>query len=642
MVKIELGGLEQARTVFHRRVALIVVMMLAAAGGLAYRWHHLQIEQFDHYAQLSKDNRLTLLPVGPERGLIYDRSGVLLADNTPSYSLSVGSDYAADVLGKLDVLREIVDVQPAVVERLEKVAGRSIYSGEVRIKGLMTEKEVARFVSWQFYFPEIVLRADFAREYPHASLAAHVIGHVGRISEKDKNRLRESGKEKNYRGSLFIGKSGVEDEQENVLHGLFGVKQAEIDAHGRVLRSIDRVLPHKGSDIYLTIDRELQRLGEKLLGDESGAIVMLDVWTGEVLALASSPRFDLNLFVHGIDTGNWKRLNEMDQRPLVHRAIYGQYAPGSTIKPFLALAALERGWRKPDYSFRSIGHFQLTPTVRFHDWKAGGHGDVGITKSIVRSVNSFYYQLAHDVGVNEMAKGLSVFGFGGRTGIDLPGEKRGVLPTEEWKLETFKEPWYPGDTIPVGVGQGYLHVTPLQMARAMAVIANGGRLIKPHLLLGVQERPSAVRLATVSSRNRDHERAGFTPEFVELVRDALSKATRPGGTAVRVGRDSPYPIAGKTGTAQVSKLRYDAQGNRVKNEDLPKRLRDHAWFVGYAPADLPLVSIAVIVEHGGSGGRIAGPVARTMLDKYLLDMRRIAVSGWDNGPSLSSVVSARL
>ena len=460
MVKIELGGLDWARTVFRRRVSFISFVVLAAAAGLVARWNYLQIEQFDHYAQLSKDNRLTLQPVGPERGLIYDRDGVLLADNSPSYSMFVGSDYAADVLDKLDVLMQVVDLSPAVVERLRKVAGRSTYSGEVQLKGLMTEEEVSRFVAWQFYFPEVVVRAGFSREYPLADLAAHVIGHVGRISEKDKERLRARNKEKDYSGSLFIGKSGVEDRQESLLHGLFGVKQAEIDAHGRVLRSIDRVLPRRGNDVYLTIRHGLQRLGEEQLGEESGAIVMLDVWTGEVLALVSSPRFDLNLFVHGIDTENWRRLNEMEQRPLIHRAIYGQYAPGSTIKPFLALAALERGWRAPDYVYRSVGHFQLTPTIRFHDWKAGGHGDVGFTKSIVRSVNSFYYQLAHDVGVDGMAEGLRDFGFGERTGVDLPGEKGGVVPTEQWKRKSFDEPWYPGDTIPVGVGQGYLHVTP--------------------------------------------------------------------------------------------------------------------------------------------------------------------------------------
>jgi len=624
VVQIELGGFEQARKVFRRRAVLLVFVMLASAAGLAARWNYLQVVQFEHYALQSKENGLALKPVGPERGMIHDRNGVVLADNTPSYSLFVGSDYAQEVLDKIDTLGEVVELRPLAIEQLREAASSPVYKGEVQIKGLMTEEEVSRFVSWQFYFPEVVLRAGFAREYPRRNLAAHVIGHVGRINQEEKDRMEEIGKHKTYRGSLFIGKSGVEDQQENLLHGLPGTRQVEIDAHGRVLRSIERVLPRRGQDIYLTLDSELQQLGEALLGDESGAIVMLDVWTGEILALVSSPRFDLNLFVHGIDHANWDRLNGMEERPLVHRAIYGQYAPGSTIKPFLALAALERGWRDPDYTYRSIGHFQLTPTIRFHDWKAGGHGEVGFAKSIIRSVNSFYYQLAHDVGVDEMAEGLRAFGFGAPTGVDLPGEKGGIVPTQQWKREARDEPWYPGDTIPVGVGQGYLHATPLQMARAMAVIANGGRMIRPHLLLSAQDRPSPERLAAVSSSNSGPERALFSRAHVELVRDALSKVTQPGGTALSVGRDSPYPIAGKTGTAQVSRLRYDAAGNRVKNEDLPKRLRDHAWFVGYAPADLPLVSIAVIVEHGGSGGRTAGPVARAMLDERLLGRDGIA------------------
>ncbi len=632
MFNIELGGLEEARRTFHRRVILTMLVMLLSSGGLVWRWNHLQVKEFAHYSKLSKENRLTLIPVGAERGFIFDRNGLLLAQNTPSYSLSVVSDFAGEVLDKIDVLQKVVDIAPSVRERLEEVANSRIYSGVVQLKSLMTEEEVSRFVSWQFYFPEVVLKADFARDYPHGSVAAHVIGHVGRISKDDIGQLRARGKEKAYSGSSFIGKTGVEGKRELLLHGLYGVREAEIDAHGRILRSVDRVLPRKGSDVYLTINHELQTYGESLLGEESGAIVMLDVWTGEVLALVSSPRFDINLFVHGIDQGNWKRLNGMEQRPLIHRAIYGQYAPGSTIKPFLALSALERGWRLPDYTYRSIGHFQLTPKIRFHDWKAGGHGVVGITKSIVRSVNSFYYQLAHDVGVDEMANGLRVFGFGFPTGIDLPGEKGGVVPTRKWKEDSYNEPWYLGDTIPVGVGQGYVQVTPLQIARAMAVIANGGRMIRPHLLLSAEEAPSATKLAGLSSRNRDPDRAGFSLENIRIIQDALAQVTLPGGTAVRVGRDSRYPIAGKTGTAQVSKLRYDEHGNRVKNEDLPKNLRDHAWFVGYAPADVPMVAIAVLVEHGGSGGRTAGPVARAMLDKYLLEIEKIDRPDWDVEP----------
>lgn len=640
MTAVEPGGLEGAHRIFRRRLALVIGLVLALAIGLVARWWHLQLREFDHYARLSHDNRLTLLPVGPERGLILDRNGALLARNSPSYSLSVGSDFAADVVGKLGVLRQVVDVSPTVAERLGKVAGRSTYSGEVLIKGLMTEEEVSRFVAWQFFFPEIVLRAGLARDYPHTESASHVIGHVGRISEKDLESLRARGKEKDYRGTDFIGKTGVEKRQAALLHGLYGVREAEIDAHGRILRSVDRVLPRRGRDVYLTLDLGLQRHAEGLLGEESGAVVVLDVWTGEVLALASSPRFDVNLFVHGIDQDNWRRLNEMEQRPLVHRAIYGQYAPGSTIKPFLALAALGRGWREPGHVYRSIGHYDLTPSIRFHDWKAGGHGDVDFHKSIVRSVNSFYYSLAHEVGIEALAEGLEVFGFGQPTGIDIPGEKGGILPTPAWKQKVHGEPWYPGDTVPVGVGQGYLHATPLQMARAMAMIANGGRMIRPHLLLGAEDPPDAARLASVGSAHRGPERAGFDPAHLGIVRDALAAATQPGGTAVRVGRDAAYPIAGKTGTAQVSRLQYDESGNRVKNEDLPKRLRDHAWFVGYAPADLPRVAVAVIVEHGGSGGRTAGPIARSVLDRHLLGTEGIGVPEWDRRPAGFVAVAA--
>ena len=631
---------DSQRAAFHLRLILSALIVAAAAAGLSVRWAHLQVGRFEHFSERSQENLITVLPAPPARGLIVDRNGVILADNVPRYSLSVVSDSAAAVLEKLPILRTAVRVPPTAVKRLKRAAKSDIYEGEIVIRDFLDEKEVAAFIGAQYQFPEIVLEARLARHYPFRDSAAHVIGHVGRIAESDKEKIKAQGLTRRYRGSRYIGKTGVESIHERTLHGQPGLIEAQVDAHGRVMSSVRREAPSRGGDVYLTMDIELQRFAESLLADRRGAIVALDAENGEILALASSPRFDINNFVAGLDSDSWRALNESAGKPLVHRAIYGQYAPGSTIKPFIALAALERGWRDLDYTYKSIGHFALTPKHIFHDWKAGGHGQVDIKKSIVRSVNSFYYQLAHDVGVDELSGGLAPFGFGSITGIDLDGEKTGVLPSTYWKEEAIGEQWFPGDTIAVGVGQGYMQVTPLQLARAMAMIANGGKEIRPHLLRreesadDISPRPesSASQFFSDSAESPPPppspanayfpaEAPGrFNGENLRIVREALAAVTLPGGTAPRVGRESLYAIAGKTGTAQVSRLQLDDSGKRIKNEDLPEHLRDHAWFVGYAPADRPLIAVAAIVEHGGSGGRIAGPLVRRVMDKYLIDI----------------------
>ena len=432
----------------------------------------------------------------------------------------------------------------------------------------------------------------------------HVLGFVGRINARDVERLKKDGKHDGYNGARFIGKTGVELINEPRLRGVLGSQEAQVDAHGRILKSRAIRQPVSGEDIYLTLDWELQMLAESLLAGESGAAVMLDIHSGELLVLASSPRFDINKFVLGISQGDWDLLNQSDGKPLIHRAIYGQYAPGSTIKPFIALSSLERGWRDLSYTYHSDGFFELTPNHIFHDWKKGGHGTVDVGKSIVRSVNSYYYQLGHDVGIDALHEALSVFGFGRETGVDLDNEKPGVMPSRKWKEDKLGDPWYPGDTVAASVGQGYVQVTPLQIARAMAMLANGGRRVQPYLV----RRPRGEAPAVT-----------FGETHLSTVQAALAAVTRPGGTASRMGRGAAFGIAGKTGTAQVSRLRLDADGERIKNEDLPKHLRDHAWFVGYAPVRAPKVAVAVIVENSGSGGRIAGPVVRELLDAFMED-----------------------
>ena len=589
------------------RLWLAAVLVLAVAAGLVARWVHLQVTRHEGLARKALENQIQLRPLEPPRGAIYDRAGILLAGNNTLFSLEVSSDSAGRVLGKIDSLTDAVPVSADAVEKLRAAAKSRVYKGVITLKEGLDENEISAFLSVQFLFPEVVLRAELAREYPRGELAAHVIGHVGRINEADKEKLVESGEwRRRYHGAKFIGRAGVELMNESTLRGALGAQEAHVDAHGRVLER--RVLrpASPGRDLRLAMDMRLQTLAEKLLGGRRGAVAAIQVHTGEVLALASSPRFDPNLFTFGISPADWRRLNESEERPLVHRAIHGQYAPGSVVKPLLALSALQRGWLDADYTYMSRGYFQLGANQRFHDWKKGGHGKTDIAKSIIRSVNSFYNQLGHDVGMEELRLGLADFGLGAPTGIDLENEKSGILPSKAWKRAAYDQPWYPGDTIAASVGQGYLLATPLQMARAMAMIANGGRRVVPRVARGDSPAPAQT-----------NGRIEFDPAHLALVRDALAKVTRPGGTSPAVGEGAAYGIAGKSGTAQVARLQLDEKGERIKNEDLPEKLRDHAWFAGYAPSDDPLVAVAALVENGGSGGRVAGPIVREMMDAWL-------------------------
>ena len=419
------------------RLLFFAALALAAACLLSWRWHNLQVERFSHYAQLAHDNQLAVLPVEPPRGRIFDRRGEPLAVNETVYSLQAGSDFAGAVLGKIDSLRRVVAISDSAVKKLTDSKNSRVYKGVITLREKLSEEEVAAFLSWQFLFPEIVLESELARHYPLGDSAGHVIGHVGRLSDRDVQKLKENALASRYRGAKFIGKTGVELIYESALRGDLGVQEAQVDAHGRVFSRRVRQRPAAGGDIYLTLDMRLQRLAELSLSGESGAAVLMDCRSGELLALASSPRFDINQFVFGISPSDWKELNASEQKPLIHRAIYGQYAPGSTIKPFLALAALQNGWRDSDYQYHSKGFFQLGEH-RFHDWKKGGHGVVDIARSIVRSVNSFYYELGNEIGIEKLRAGLLPFGFGRPPGVDLDNEKGGVLPDAEWKKNNLR------------------------------------------------------------------------------------------------------------------------------------------------------------------------------------------------------------
>jgi penicillin-binding protein 2 len=484
------------------------------------------------------------------------------------------------------------------------------------LKSKLTDEEVAILAANRYRLPGVEVRARLFRNYQAGPGMAHVVGFIGRINDRDLERLREQNVERNYRGSVHIGKTGLEQSYETLLHGRTGFDQMETDASGRAVRMLSRIPPVPGQDLRLHLDVELQAVAEHAFGDYLGGLVALDPNTGGVLALVSKPGFDPNLFVDGIDPETWKSLNESPDRPMVNRALRGIYPPGSTIKPLMALAGLELGLRKPSDSIVDAGYFSLpNSSHRFRDWKREGHGVVDLRRSISQSCDTYYYKLAVDMGIDRMHDYLAQFGLGEKTGIDLEGESAGLLPSREWKQRRFKQPWYPGETVIAGIGQGYHLTTPLQLATAAAMLANGGKRIEPRLVQAKRDPlardwqpfPGAVRGQVV-----------ITPKHLELVREGMLDVMRPGGTAARSAAGASYTIAGKTGTAQVVGIK---QGAKYDASRLAREHQDHALFIAYAPAENPTIAVAVMVENGGSGSGTAAPIARAVFDYYLTGKR---------------------
>jgi len=468
----------------------------------------------------------------------------------------------------------------------------------------------------RYRFPGFEIKARLFRSYPHGDIASHAVGYIGRINEADVRRIEAQGATTNYKGTDHIGKLGIEGAYEKELHGTTGSEQVEIDAGGRAIRALSRSEPQSGNNLQVTLDIKLQRVAEEAFQDFRGALVALDPKTGDVLALVSRPGFDPNLFVDGIDPHNWDALNNSPDKPLNNRALRGQYPPGSTIKPFMALAALHSGKRTPEYTIADPGYWNLPGVARpFRDWKKGGHGMVNLHRSVVVSCDTYYYGLANDLGVDAIHRFMVPFGFGARTGIDIDGELPGLQPSSDWKWQRFKQKWYAGDTISVGIGQGYWLATPLQLAAAVATLANGGTPVHPRLVRAVQDaRTQQVRELPI----RSGERLDFKPEHLELVRAAMIDVSRPGGTAARAGQGAPYLIAGKTGTAQVVGMKA---GEKYDEKRVQERHRDHALFIAYAPADDPKIALALLVENGGHGSSTAAPIAREVFDYHLLGKR---------------------
>ena len=598
---------------FRLRLIISIFFVLALVLILFARLAYLQIVRQGYFATLADNNRISLVPIVPNRGLIQDRNGIVLAQNYSGYTLEISPSKVANLEDTIDALSKLVDIKTKDRKRFNKLLTESHTSNSYPIRSRLSEAEVARFAAQRFRFPGVEIKARLFREYPYRDKTAHLIGYVGRINDQDFEQLEESRTAANYRGSDYIGKLGIEQSYESVLHGTTGFEQVEVDAAGRGVRVLSRTAPKSGTTLTLTMDMKLQEIAEQAFGNFRGALVAIDPTNGEVLAFVSKPGYDPNLFVDGIDTDSWDALNNSPDVPLNNRALRGQYPPGSTIKPFMALAGLDSGKRTSSYAINDPGYFTLPGNRhKYRDWKTGGHGRVDMFKSIVISCDTYYYGLATDLGINTVHDFLERFGFGKESGLDMEGESSGLLPSPDWKKRRFNQIWYPGDTVSVGIGQGYTLVTPMQLAYATAILANDGIGYRPHL---VKQQPPSSDTAADQAASPIDINLHLKPEDLALVKRAMIAVTLPGGTAAWAGSGAAYSFAGKTGTAQVIGIK---QGEKYVEKNVSERNRDHAWFIAFAPADKPRIAIAVLAENAGHGGTVSAPIARKVIDYYLL------------------------
>lgn len=610
MAKIRIKDYLRETNLIQSRLIVSSFFVFVLSALLLTRLYYLQIEQHSHYATLSQENRISFVPVPPARGYIYDRNGVALAQNLPTYTLDVIPDAVKRMDEAIDRVAQLIELSELDLSRF-RAALKSRPGFEIRtLKTGLTDEEVARFAVNQHLFGGFRLNARLQRQYPFGPEMVHVVGYVGRISELDLQRINKSV----YRGTDYIGKLGVEAHYERTLLGHAGYEQVETNAHGRVVRTLSRVSPIAGKDIYLNVDVGLQQAAREYLGEFQGSVVAVDPKTGGILAFVSNPVYDPNPFVNGIDSKSYKLLREDEGRPLLNRALHGRYAPGSTVKPIMGLMALEHH-RSPSDGVFGRGWFSLRgSTHRYRCWKKTGHGWMNLPDAIIQSCDVYFYTLANSLGITKLHEFLTRFGLGKKTGIDLDGEPSGLVPSKEWKREVRGQPWYPGETVITGIGQGYTLVTPLQLAMVTATVANRGVRYKPQLARAVKDIGSENKqllpprvIEQVSIRDQ---------RLYDIVIQAMVDVVHgPRGTARRSGAGSKYLFAGKTGTAQVIGIK---QGARYNEKTIAKKFRDHALFVSFAPAEDPKIAVAVIAENGGGGSRTAAPIARKVMDFYLI------------------------
>ncbi len=582
--------------------ALIVVLVLALIGRLVY----LQITGHEHYSTMSKSNRIKIVPLPPTRGIVYDRHGRVLAENIPSYSLELIPEQIKELDQTLIKLQKLFDIPDEKIQQFLKQKKREKRFSSIPLLLRLTDEEVAKFAVVRPYFPGVDVHARLVRHYPYGLLTSHVVGYVGRINEKELKSLPVS----DYRGTHHVGKIGIEKTYESELHGQTGFSEIETNAQGRPVKTVAYDNPVPGADLYLTLDIDLQKTAYDALEGYNGALVAIEVDTGGVLAFASRPGFDPNPFVYGIGRKAYQQLQESDDRPMFNRALRGQYPPGSTIKPFMGLAGLEFNVTEFQHKLYCPGFYQL-PKVKhkYRDWKRWGHGLVDLDDAITQSCDVYFYDLARTLGIDRMHEFLLKFGFGVKTGIDLVGEKSGLLPSKAWKRKNRKQPWYPGETLIAGIGQGFVQVTPVQLARATATLAKKGEVVDPHLVARIIDKDNIISPVSKVKTQIDLK----TEHIDDIVTAMINVVHGARGTARKLSKDINYQIAGKTGTAQVFTVK---QEERYNEAEIDFKLRDHALFMAFAPADVPQIAIAVIVEHGGHGGAVAAPIAGKIMKQY--------------------------
>ncbi|RMF17954.1 MAG: penicillin-binding protein 2 [Gammaproteobacteria bacterium] len=603
----EIKDPQRERRIFAARTIVSALVVLICFAVLIWRYGVLQLEKHTVYQTLSDKNRMQLQSVPPTRGLILDRNGHLLADNQPNFSLAIVRENVQDMDALLEMLKELVELEDDDIASFRKrlKQRRRPYEGVI-LRSRLTDEEIARVAVNKHRLKGVDVQAELIRSYPYGPLFAHAVGYVGRINERELARLDPA----DYDGTHYIGKTGIERRYEDLLHGEAGFQTVEKDARMHILRVLEKTPPRPGQDLRLTLDVRLQQVAEKALDGRRGAVVAIDPRNGEILALVSQPAFDPNWFVTGISTQRYSELRDSLDLPLFNRAARGRYPPGSTIKPIIALAGLDSGVVTPEYRIWDPGWYQLENDERFYrDWKAGGHGWVDFKSSIAESCDVYFYDLAFRLGVDRMSHYLSMFGFGRDMTADVIDASRGILPTREWKRAVRGRPWYPGDSLNMGIGQGFMVATPIQLAVATAVIANQGKWVVPHLLKQAGDTPWMPEEVPppVDVKN---------PWTWSHVIGAMAEVMHGRhGTARRAARGAPYRMAGKTGTAQVVGI---PQGEKYDADELAERLRDHALFVGFAPLENPQVAVAVVVENGGGGSTTAAPVARKLFDAVVL------------------------
>ena len=591
--------------ILENRLKFIMYFFLIIFFFIITRFFYIQILQNNYYLTQAFDNSIKILPITPARGLIFDRNNLIIADNKLTYSLEVIPRKIKDLNLLVDRLSRVINIDTKDIKKYKRILNNKQFSSSIPIKSNLTSIEVAQFVTNSYQFPNVELKETLKRFYPKGALGVHFLGYINRISKKDLISLAKKNRGGNYIGTDHIGKSGVELQYEDELHGESGFEQIEVNSIGKPLRTLKTLPAKEGTNIHLTIDLKMQKIAETAFKDKKGALIAMDPKNGEILAYVSMPTYNPGLFIDGISHKNWDKLNKSEDKPLLDRAINGLYPPGSTLKPFVAVAALENQLRAPPFKINDPGYFSINNSRRFKDWKIGGHGEVDIIKAIAVSCDTFFYGLAIELGIPRLNKSLSNFGFGKKTGIDLPNEKSGLLADAKWKKKKYNEKWYGGETAITGIGQGYTQVTPVQLALATSKIAFPNKSIVPHIKLNSHSLKQNINRTAplVISKNT-----------VRWVKQGMESVTEDGGTASFIGKNISYKVAAKTGTAQVFGLK---KGEVYDEEKIPDYLKDHALIIAYAPAKNPKIVVAIVVENGGHGGSTAGPIAKKIFDYYL-------------------------